>query len=121
MLRLPRGSRTARAPGQADPWQPVVTAAADSPRQTVMLRGKKYGSGLKTFDLNEMLHVIDYALLAGQELTLEYAGSPLLRKGLYTVTPHTRTRGAEPMLEAGENGRKRQFLIRKISRIGVAP
>jgi hypothetical protein len=111
--------KVAEQPAVTDRWEPVVTAAVDLPKQNVPFRGKKYGSGLKTFDLNEMLHVIDYAVLTGHDLALDYAGSPLVRKGNYAVTPLSRTRGAEPVLEGNDRGRKKQFLIRKISRIGV--
>ena len=106
--------------GLYEAWEPVVDAPRESPKPVLSLRGKKYGAGLKVFDLNETLHVIDYAILTGQELMIDYGGSPLLRKAVYTMTPLSRTAGAEPLLEGTLNGgRKRQFSIRKISRIGV--
>jgi hypothetical protein len=104
----------------SEAWEPVVTAAGEPPKPALPLRGKKYGTGLKFFDLNEMLHVIDYAILTGQELMIDYGGSPLLRKAVYTMTPLSRTTGAEPVLEGTLNGgRKKKFSICKISRIGV--
>ena len=84
------------------------------------MRGKKYGAGLKTFDMNETIHVIDYANLTGQELVFDYGGSPLLKKGRYTVTPNACSRGAEPVVEAtDQRGRKKDFFVSKIIRIGV--
>jgi hypothetical protein len=103
-----------------DPWKPVVTAVAESPKQIPALRGKKYGHGLKAFDLNETVHIIDYAILTGAELVFEYAGSPLIGKGNYTVLPVTCSRSKEPILEGtAQTGRKKCFLVRRISRIGV--
>jgi hypothetical protein len=66
------------------------------------------------------MHVIDYAILTGQELMIDYSGSPLLRKGVYKTTPFSRTGGAEPLLEGTlTGGRKKRFHVSKIYRIGV--
>ena len=112
--------KEADAPAGHEFWEPVIHSAGDSPKHIITLRGKKYGTGLKTFDLNETTHVIDYAILTGQKLMLDYSGSPALRKAVYTLTPLARTAGAEPLLEGAIGGdRKKLFAIRKISRIGV--
>ncbi|MBN2038288.1 MAG: hypothetical protein JW768_16225, partial [Chitinispirillaceae bacterium] len=103
-----------------DMWEPILTEQAQVPRNSLVLRGKKYGAGLKSVDLNETIHIIDYAILTGQELVFEYAGSPHVKKGRYTVQPRSCTRGANPVLDVAErNGRSRQFLVRRISAIGV--
>ena len=102
-------------------WEPVVRTEDDASANSVTMRGKKYGAGLKKLDLNETIHIIDYAILTGAELEFEYDGSPLLKKGVYTVTPVSCTKGGEPMLEAttGEGNRKKHFCVRKICAIGV--
>jgi hypothetical protein len=110
----------APAPDAAGRWEPVVTEKNGSGPESIAMRGKKYGAGLKTFDMNETIHVIDYANLTGQELVFDYGGSPLVKKGRYTVTPNACSRGPEPVVETtDERGRKRKFLVGKIIRIGV--
>jgi hypothetical protein len=101
-------------------WEPVITEKNGTEPESIAMRGKKYGAGLKTFDMNETIHVIDYANLTGQELVFDYGGSPLVKKGRYTVAPQACSRGAEPLVEATDgHGRKRKFLVSKIIRIGV--
>jgi hypothetical protein len=103
-----------------DTWEPILTEQAQGTGASLALRGKKYGAGLKSFDLNETIHIIDYAILTGQELVFEYDGSPYVKKGTYTVQPRSCTKGADPMLEVAEhNGRSRRFMVRNISAIGV--
>lgn len=114
------GEKSSETSAGCEIWEPVVNASDETSKLILTLRGKKYGTGLKTFDLNENIHVIDYAILTGQKLMVDYRGSPVLRKAVYTITPVSRTTGAEPLLEGTvTDGRKKQFLIRKISRIGV--
>ncbi|MGA2507766.1 MAG: hypothetical protein ABSF80_09855 [Chitinispirillaceae bacterium] len=114
------GKKNTETPAGYDVWEPVIRADGDLPKQELSLRGKKYGTGLKMLDLNETTHVIDYAVLTGQRLMVDYSGSPGLRKAVYTLTPLSRTAGAEPLLDGAiGGGRKKQFTIRKISRIGV--
>jgi hypothetical protein len=114
------GTGTANSADRNDGWEPIVRAADEPPKHIFSLRGKKYGTGLKPFDLNETLHVVDYAILTGQDVMIDYGGSPLLRKACYTVTPLSRSSGPEPLLEGTVNGgREKKFYIRKISRIGV--
>ena len=127
--RMPGHDRTAlepetgkASPGSREVWEPVANEAGKGPGVVVQLRGKKYGAGLKSLDLNETMHIIEYALLTAQELTFEYAGSSLIRKGLYSVTPRSCGKGAEPLLEATlKGGQKKQFHVRKINKIGVGP
>ncbi len=111
--------KPAARPDSARVFEPVVFGSG-RPAENAMLRGKKYGSGLKALDLNETMHIIDYAILTGHELTIEYGGSPLIKKGLYTFFPTAISGSAEPMLDGNDAGGKtRQFTIRKIVRIGV--
>ena len=114
----PAGKKVPEGPGET--WEPVVNVSTEAPGPALRLCGKKYGAGLKAFDLNETMHVIDYAILTGQELMIDYDGSPLIRKGVYKSTPFSRTGGAEPFLEATlTGGGKKRFYVSKINRIGV--
>jgi hypothetical protein len=114
------GSVPAPVEGLPEAWQPIVTIATKTDKPPLALRGKKYGAGLKALDLNEIMHIIDYAILTGTELVLEYAGSQFIKKGEYTVVPGSCNKGADPQLEATlKNGLKKQFHVRKISKIGV--
>jgi hypothetical protein len=104
----------------SEKWEPIVGASQETPAAPLELRGKKYGTGLKKFDLNETMHVIDFAILTGQGLVIDYGGSHLIRRGVYAMKPFSRTGGAEPLLEGSlSGGRKKQFHVRKINRIGV--
>jgi hypothetical protein len=106
--------------GHSDSWEPVIGPPRETPAPFLELRGKKYGSGLKAFDLNETMHVIDFAIMTGQGLMIDYGGSHRLRKGVYAIKPFSRTGGAEPLLEGGlSRGRKKRFHVRMINRIGV--
>jgi hypothetical protein len=119
---LPCAGDLPAAPAEkvASGWYPVITEKNGSEPDSIAMRGKKYGAGLKTFDLNETIHVIDYANLTGQEIVFDYGGSPLIKKARYTVAPQACSRGAEPHFEAVDGrGRKRKFLVSKIIRIGV--
>jgi hypothetical protein len=101
-------------------WEPVVSPSKDSPALPLQLPGKKYGTGLKVFDLNETMHVIEYAILTGQRLMVDYDGSPLLRKGLYVLVPDSVSSGTEPILEGTLNGgRTKRIHVRRINRIGI--
>lgn len=106
------------APGET--WEPIINVLKESPAPAPQLYGKKYGTGLKSLDLNETMHVIDYAILTGQKLMIDYGGTSLLRKGVYVMTPFSRTGGAEPLMEGAlTGGRKKRIHVRKINRIGV--
>ncbi|MBN1129735.1 MAG: hypothetical protein JXA71_12145 [Chitinispirillaceae bacterium] len=101
-------------------WEPVVTEKSPVVQKPLAMRGTKYGAGLNTYDLSETMHVIDYALLTGQRLVFEYAGSALVKRGMYSVTPLSCLRGGEPQVEAVDGkGKKRKFLVGKVVRIGV--
>ncbi len=85
----------------------------------------KYGPHLKSLELADLMHVIDYALLMDNRLRIEYSGSsdPFLRKGVYVVRPIGCKKGNVPVLEA-ETQRsrgKKVFLLSKIQKIGVEP
>ena len=95
--------RRAARPDAANVFEPVVFGSG-RPAENAMLKGKKYGSGLKALDLNETMHIIDYAILTGHELTVEYGGSPLIKKGLYTFFPTAISGSAEPMLDGSDSG-----------------
>jgi hypothetical protein len=125
--RMPDPARTAApepafsVPHQsAVVWEPIVKSADDEAKKTIPLHGKKYGTGLKALDLNETMHIIDYAILTGHAVEIEYAGSASVKKGTYTATPQHVARGAEPLLDAVlKTGRKVQFIVGKIGKIGV--
>lgn len=85
------------------------------------MRTGKYGERLKELDINDMLHVLDYAVLMGQNATIEYLGSPRVRTGTYQVRPVAVHKAQEPLLEAetGPKKARKTFLVRKIAKIGV--
>ncbi len=101
---------------------PVVAFEPDvvgTPARPV--RTGKYGERLKELDINDMLHVLDYAVLMGQNATIEYLGSPRVRTGTYQVRPVAVHKAQEPLLEAetGPKKARKTFLVRKIAKIGV--
>lgn len=81
----------------------------------------KYGEELKELDLNETYHVIDYALLTGNILRIEYVGCPDLEAGVYSFTPlkvkNCLDAEVEGKLETGET--IKCFKVKKIKKIGV--
>ena len=104
------------------PWKPLTkfSSAAKNPTPPAMKR-TKYGSGLKSLELNEMIHVVDYALLTGSSLVIDYEGSAYIKESIYTVTPVWIDRGIDAAVDAEipcVRGRKR-FFLSKIKRIGV--
>jgi len=81
----------------------------------------KYGQKLKQLDIGDLLHVLDYAALMGHAVSFEYAGSPLVKKGMHKVIPLAVHKSGQPYLEAqaiGKTGRKK-FLLKCILKIGV--
>ena len=50
--------------------------------------------------MSDLFHVLDYAVLMGQLVIFEYRGSPLVRKGTYTVSPLNVEKSPEPFLDA---------------------
>jgi uncharacterized protein YfiM (DUF2279 family) len=103
-------------------WEPLTdfSLAVNTPSPT--MKRTKYGAGLKALPINEIIHVVDYTILTGQELSIDYAGSAQIKQDIYTVTPLNIDKGLDAAVEAeipGVRGRK-QFLLCKINRIGVA-
>jgi len=112
------------ADGRPDekPWKPLTnfSSAPKDPPIPPMNR-TKYGSGLKALELNEMIHVVDYALLTGCALVIDYDGSASIKQNIYTVTPVGIDRGIDAAVDAEipcVRGRKR-FFLNKIKRMGV--
>jgi hypothetical protein len=87
------------------------------------LREGKYSQTLKELDISNMLHVLEYAILMGQAVSFEYAGSSFIRKGPYTVRPQSVHKAPEPSLEGTvlPKGTKKKFLLKSIVKIGVGP
>lgn len=83
----------------------------------------KYSPELKELELTEMFHVIDYAILMGCWLNVDYEGSPYIKAGEYRLLPAAINKGAEPTVEgAVEPTRKaKKMYIKRIKRIGVEP
>jgi hypothetical protein len=81
----------------------------------------KYGQKLKELDMSDLFHVLDYAVLMGHAVTFEYRGSPLVKKGMYKVSPVNVQKTPEPFLDACVLPKKarRKFLLKCIVRIGV--
>ncbi len=83
----------------------------------------KYSTDLKALELNELFHVIDYAILMGYQLRFEYEGSSYIPRGEYTVVPRNLHKGMDPAVDARQVGteKEKRFDVRKIQRIGVHP
>ena len=102
-------------------WEAIIEPESGVAEVPGAMRGTKYGRELKRLDANETVHVIDYAILTGQNLIFEYEGSPYVKQNTYTVIPHSCQKGIEPMFE-GEllsTHSRKQFYVKKIRRIGV--
>ena len=101
---------------------PVVDFEKKPPSPFIVKQGK-YGPQLKALETADLMHVIDYALLMGNRLRVEYAGGPKLRKGDYIIRPLHYKKGEQPLLEAetGKTNAKKSFVIDNIRRIGVEP
>ena len=63
----------------AKAFEPIRPGSERVTENAMRFKGKKYGSGLKALDLNEITHIIDYAILTAQELTIEFGGSLLIK------------------------------------------
>lgn len=102
-------------------WDPVTEVSPVTEEAQPAMRGTKYGAELKALDLNEMVHVIDYAILTGQRILIDYEGSPYIKQNVYTILPLNIQKGVEPMIEAEvpRTRTRKQFYLRKIKRIGV--
>jgi hypothetical protein len=100
---------------------PVVQFEKTPDAPPLVLKQGKYSSALKALDMTELMHVIEYALVMGSRLRIEYAGSPGVRKGMYLVRPLQYQKGPGSGLEA-ESGRacvKKIFLLERIRKVGV--
>ncbi|KMQ51571.1 hypothetical protein CHISP_1579 [Chitinispirillum alkaliphilum] len=106
--------------GEAN-WTPLTEFAEKGEEISAPMKGTKYGADLKSLDLNEISHVIDFAILTGQRITVDYEGSPYIKENIYTIVPLTLRKGIEPVVEAEvpRTRTKKQFYLRKIKRIGV--
>ena len=85
------------------------------------VKNGKYGQKLKELDMSDLFHVLDYAVLMGQPVAFEYKGSPLVKKGMYKVSPMNIQKSPEPYLDAlvMPKKAKKKFLLKCIIRIGV--
>ncbi|HMA63630.1 MAG: hypothetical protein ACM31E_01155 [Fibrobacterota bacterium] len=101
-------------------WIPFVETRPEEIDNQSM-RGTKYGTELKNLDINETVHVIDYAILTGQQLSIDYEGSPYIKEGLYTFKPHNCEKGIDPVVEGEvlKTKSRKRFYIKKIRKIGV--
>jgi hypothetical protein len=102
-------------------WQPLTDFSSVSDTPQPSKNRTKYGGGLRSLDISEMIHVADYAILTSQALVIDYTGSAHIKPGVHTVTPISVDRGIDAAVEAEipcVRGRK-QFYLDKIKRIGV--
>ncbi|MBN1981435.1 MAG: hypothetical protein JW795_07890 [Chitinivibrionales bacterium] len=85
------------------------------------LKSGKYSEELKELDKNELYHVIDYAILMGYSLKIEYEGSPYIRQGVYSIEPKKLVNGKDPVIEGTSETSSivKRFYLKKIKKIGV--
>ena len=109
------------APDTVPAIAPVVSFEPRDAGPVRPVKAGKYGEKLKELDMSDLIHVVDYAVLMGKALTVEYLGSPYIKEGVYTVSPLAVQKSGEPFFEAeAKAGKsKRKFLLKKIKRIGV--
>jgi hypothetical protein len=102
---------------------PVVGFEPEQKKEFRPVKNGKYGQKLKELDMSDMFHVLDYAVLMGHTVAFEYRGSPLVKKGLYKVSPLHVQKSPEPVCEAVvlPKKAKKKFLLKCIIRIGVEP
>jgi hypothetical protein len=81
----------------------------------------KYSSEMKALDVNEMLHVLDYAILMGCCVRIRYGGSKGIKAGAYRVRPVSCERGPLPTVtgETPDGRSRRRFLVKEIAKLGV--
>ena len=93
----------------------------ESKKESRPVPSGKYSEELKELGVNELFHVIDYAILMGHSLRLEYEGSPYLKRGIYTIAPLKLENGVEPYIEGKTetSGAHKKYYIKRIKRIGV--
>lgn len=132
--RMPQSPHTTRseeedvetllaAQSRESDWRVIVEDNPEGVKPVQAFRGTKYGAELKELELSEVVQVIDYAILTGQQLAFSYDGSPYLRKGIYTIIPKHCSKSAEPLLDGAlvRTGARKQFYVQKILSIGVVP
>ena len=87
------------------------------------VRSSKYSADLKKLDGPDLIQVIDYAVLMGEHLRIEYGGSLGVKSGIYAVNPKAKTRGALASLEGEDvrTGVLKKFMLDRIIRIAVIP
>jgi hypothetical protein len=109
------------APDTVPAIAPVVSFEPRDAGPVRPVKAGKYGEKLKELDMSDLIHVVDYAVLMGKALTVEYLGSPYIKEGVYTVSPLAVQKSGEPFFEAeAKAGKsKRKFLLKKVHRIGV--
>jgi hypothetical protein len=102
---------------------PVVSFEPGQKIDSRPVKNGKYGQSLKQLDMSDLYHVLDYAVLMGQSVAFEYKGSPLVKKGMYKVSPLNVQKSQEPFCEALvlPKKTKKKFLLKCIIRIGVEP
>jgi hypothetical protein len=102
---------------------PVFDLAIPDKESEIAIKTGKYSAELKQLDPGELMHVIDYAILIGNTITIDYQGSQAIRKGIYTLRPTHLQKTTEPILEGVvEPALKiKTFHVKKISKIGVNP
>jgi hypothetical protein len=81
----------------------------------------KYSEELKELDISEMCHVIDYAILMGHGLKIEYEGNADLKEGTYTIAPQKFKNGVESYIDGKDvvSGKCNRYYIKEIKKIGV--
>lgn len=83
--------------------------------------GGKYGSELQQRSESEIDNIVDYAILMGQGLKIDYEGTTGIKRGVYTVEPLRMIRSGIIGLEGRDcaSNTNKVFLRAKIIRIGV--
>ncbi len=126
--RVP-GMQSAKAPALErmvfkDTWEEFTIIhdfnKPSQPRSRPVASGK-YSSELRERELNELFHVVDYAILMGYAIQFEYEGSPYIRQDVYTVIPKKIINDTDPFIEGTieESKAKKKFFMKRIKRIGV--
>jgi hypothetical protein len=85
------------------------------------IKSGKYSSELKPLDVNEMCHVIEYAILMGNGIKIDYEGSPGIKRGLHQFIPASVKRGQDPEVTviSQDTGRTKSFKLKRITKMGV--
>ena len=126
--RVPEVQHPKPVPAQsilAEDFDEELTLSLDfeveAKRKSRPMPSGKYSEELKELSINELFHVIDYAILMGHSLRLEYEGSPYLKQGIYTIIPIKLENGVEPYIEgkSESSGALKKYYIKRIKRIGV--